>query len=101
MRRYIERPLRWVQTRNNIQTRLVDGTFRFLCILEGDPDLVRKLRTLVALEICLGLGEVVLEQIEESSVVVLGDAFVAYKQGTILDQCIGSLDDQDRMQTGK
>lgn len=88
MRRDIERPLRWVQTRDDIETRLVDGTFRFLRVLEGDADLIRKLGTFIALEVRLGLGEIVLEEVEEGRIVILGDAFVAYEESAVLDQRI-------------
>lgn len=42
----------------------------------------------------MGLSKVVFEQVEEGSVVVLRDAFVAYEESTILDQCICGLGSQ-------
>jgi hypothetical protein len=47
----IEGSLRRVQAGDDLATRLVDGTFRFLGILQSDADLVAPLRVLICLEI--------------------------------------------------
>jgi hypothetical protein len=51
----------------------VHRAFRFLSVLECDSDLVPKLRALVFLQSGHGLGEIVLEEVEEGIVVSVRD----------------------------
>lgn len=86
VRRDVERPLARVQALDDVQAGLVDGALGLLGVFERDADLVAQLGPLVALEVLLGLGEVVLEQVEEGVVVGLGDARVVQQQGAVCDE---------------
>lgn len=76
VRRDVERPLARVQAPDDVQAGLVDGAFGLLGVFERDADLVAQLGALVALEVLLGLGEVVLHQVEEGVVAGFADARV-------------------------
>lgn len=86
VRRDVERPLARVQALDDVQAGLVDGALGFLGVFERDADLVAQLGSLVALEVLLGLGEVVLEQVEEGVVVGFGDARVVQQQSAVCDE---------------
>lgn len=109
MRSDVERALRRVETGDHFETGLVCGTFGLLGVLkrytdldgcsatpppptEGTPQyLVPKLRALIFLQELLGLGEVVLNQVKESSVIFLRYTRVVQQEGAEGDQCIRGL----------
>ena len=79
----VEWSLLGIQTGNDFEARLVDGTFRFLGVLQGNADLITQFRTLVGLEILYGLSKVVLDEVEEGGVVLLLYPRVSYDEGTV------------------
>lgn len=79
----VERPLLRVQTGNDFETRLVDGAFWLLGILQGNADLITQFWVLVGPEILYRLSEVVLDEVEEGAVVLLLHPRVPYDEGTV------------------
>lgn len=73
------------------ETRLIDGTFRLLGILEGYADLITQFRMLVGLEILYWLSKVILEEVEEGAVVLLLHPRVAHDEGTVCNDRSGRL----------
>lgn len=86
MRRNVQRPLARVQPLDDVQTRLVDGAFRLLGVFERDANLVAQLGPLVAFQVFVRLGEVVLEEVEEGVIVGFGDARVVEEEGAVGDE---------------
>lgn len=90
----VEWPLFRVQTSDDLETRLVDSTFRLLCILESNADLITQFWMLIGLEDLHWLREVVLDKVDESAVVLFLHARVAYDEGTVCDDRSGRLIEQ-------
>lgn len=86
MRRNVQRPLTRVQSLDDVQARLVDGTFRLLGVFERDANLVAQLGPLIAFQIFFRLGEVVFEEVEEGVVVGFGDSRVVEEEGAVGDE---------------
>ena len=87
----IKGSLRGVQAGNYLETRFVDSTFRFLCILQGDADLITPLRVLVSFQGIHRLSKVVLDEVEEGAIVLLVHSRVVYDEGTVCDDRSGGL----------
>lgn len=90
----IEGSLRRVQAGDYLKTWLIDGTFRFLGVLQSDADLVTPLRVFIGLEILYRLRKVVLDKVEECAVVFFLHPRVMYDEGTIRDNRSGRLVEQ-------
>ena len=87
----VKRSLLRVQTGNDLETGLVDGTFRLLGVLQGDADLITQLWMFVCLEILYRLSKVVLDEVEEGVVVLLLHPGVAYDECTVCNDRSGRL----------
>lgn len=86
VRRNVQRALARLQPLDNVQARLVDGALWLLGVFERDADLVAQLGPLVALEVLLGLGKIVLEEVEEGVVVGFRHARVVEEEGAVGDE---------------
>ena len=90
----VERPLIRVQTGDDLETRLVDGTFRLLGILQSNANLIAQLGMFVGLEILYRLGKVVLDEVEEGAVVLLLHPRVMYDECTVCNDRSGRLSEK-------
>ena len=87
----VKRPFLGIQTGDDLETRLVDGTFRLLGVLQGNADLITQLWVLVSLEIFYWLSKIVLDEVEEGAVVLLLHPRVPHNEGTVCDDRRGRL----------
>ena len=87
--RDVEGPLVGGEPLDDVEARLVDGALGLLGVVEGDADLVAQLRPLVFAQGVDGLGEVVLEQVEEAVVGLGGHAAVVQDEGAVGDEGVG------------
>ena len=87
----VEWPFLRVQPCDDLEARLVDGTFRLLGVLQGNADLITQLWMLVGLKILYWLSKVVLDEVEEGAVVLLLYPGVPYDEGAVCDNRGGRL----------
>lgn len=109
MRSDVKRALRRVETGDHFETGLVCGAFGLLGVLKRYTDLegcsatppplteetskylVPKLRAFIFLQQLLGLGEVVLDQVQESGIIFFRYTRVVQQEGAEGDQGIRGL----------
>jgi len=87
----VERPLFRVQTGDDLKARLVDGTFRFLGVLQSNANLITQLWMFIGLEILYRLSKVVLDEVEEGAVVLLLHPRVVYDECAVRGDRSGRL----------
>jgi hypothetical protein len=85
----VEGPLVGGEAADDVEAGLVDGALWLLGVLEGGADLVAQGGPLVAAQVLVGLGKVVLEQVEEAVVGRVGDARVVQDEGAVRDEGVG------------
>lgn len=67
----IQRPFCGFQTLYDTETGLVHRTFRLLGVFESNTYLIAEFRTLVLFQVLFWLIEVVLEEVEEGTIIFL------------------------------
>ena len=72
----IQRPLVGLQSGDDSETGLINGTLGFLGVFEGDSDLITELRAFVLFQLREGLREVILEEVEKFSIIIFGHTAV-------------------------
>lgn len=91
MGRNIQRSFGGFEFLDDPETWLIDSTLWFLGVFQSDANLVTELRAFVFLEIKFCLGEIVLEEVKETRVIVFRDSRVVEDESTVNDQRVCSL----------
>lgn len=92
----VKRPFLRVQTGDNLETRLIGGTFRLFRVLQSNADLITPFRMFISFKILCWLNKVVLKEVEEDAVVLFPHPRVAYDESTICDNRSGRLIESER-----